>query len=139
MDPAQRLNWLREHQLPNQKPSKLMLTDSQDLTRRQIGRLKKSKGPKSFHAQSSKAQFNSKQNKTDFQSPFPALTITPTLIPQLNLPFTGKQSYHDQQNDSNEAKNKKLENVPDDSAISDDPPLQPPTPFIDDITTFNPS
>ena len=31
MDPTQRLTWLREHQLPNpnQKPSKLMLTETQ--------------------------------------------------------------------------------------------------------------
>jgi len=139
MDPAQRLTWFREHQLPNQKPSKLMLTDSQDLTRRQIGRLKKSKGPKSFHAQSSKAQFNSKQNKTDFQSPFPALTTTPTQIPQPNLPFPEKRSYQDQHNDQKETKKRKFESTPDEPATNDDPPLQSPTPFIDDITTFDPS
>jgi hypothetical protein len=51
MDPAQRLNWLREHQLPNQRPSKLMLTDAQDLTRRQIDRIKRLKRPELFYTQ----------------------------------------------------------------------------------------
>jgi hypothetical protein len=36
MDPNQRLIWLREHPLPNKTPLKLILTDAQDLTRRQI-------------------------------------------------------------------------------------------------------
>jgi hypothetical protein len=108
MDPAQRLTWLREHQLPNQKPSKLLLTDSQDLTRRQIGRLKKSKGPESFHAQSSKTQFDSQQNKADLQSPFHAFTTSPTQIPQPNLPFPEKRSYQEQHNDPKETKKRKL-------------------------------
>ena len=43
MDPAQCLTWLRENQLPNQKPSKLILTDAQNLSYRQIDRLKKLK------------------------------------------------------------------------------------------------
>ena len=69
MDPNQRLIWLREHQLPNQKPSKLILTDVQDLSYRQIDRLKKIKRPKSFHTHSSKNQLESKQAETDSQSP----------------------------------------------------------------------
>jgi hypothetical protein len=139
MDPTQSLTWLREYQLPNPKPSKLMITDPQNLTRRQIGRLKKSKGPKSFHAQSSKAQFNSQQNKTDFQAPFPALITTPTLIPQPNLPFPEKQNDQDEQNDpTNEIKKQIFLTTPDGSAINDDPP-QLPTPFIDSITNAEPS
>ena len=52
MNPAQRLIWLREHQLPNQEPSKLMLTDTQNLTRHQIYKLQHFKRPKLLHAQS---------------------------------------------------------------------------------------
>jgi len=135
MDPAQRLNWLREHQLPTQKPSKLILTDSQDLSRRQIDRLKRIKRPKSFHTQSSKEQFDSQQIETDSQSPLPTLTITPTQILQPNLTSLEKRNYHDHQTDSNEAKKQRLENTPDNSTTNDNPPPQSPTPFIDDTTT----
>ena len=71
MDPNQRLIWLREHQAPNQKPFKLILTDVQDLTRRQIYKLQKFKRPKSFHAQPPKNQLDSTPTETDSHSPLP--------------------------------------------------------------------
>jgi hypothetical protein len=54
MDPNQRLIWLREHPLPNKNPFKLILTYAQDLTRRQIDRIKRLKRPKLFYSQPSK-------------------------------------------------------------------------------------
>jgi len=71
IDPNQHLIWLREHQAPNQKPFKLILTDAQDLTRRQIYKLIKFKRPKSFHAQPPKNQLDSTPTETDSQSPLP--------------------------------------------------------------------
>ena len=71
MDPNQRLIWLREHPLPNQKPSKLLLTDAQDLSYRQIDRLKKIKRPKSFHTLSSINQRDSTPAEADTQLPLP--------------------------------------------------------------------
>ena len=71
MDPNQRLIWLREHPLPNKNPFKLILTNAQDLTRRQIDRIKRLKRPKLFYAQPSKNQLDSKQAETDSQSPLP--------------------------------------------------------------------
>jgi hypothetical protein len=135
MDPAQRLNWLREHQLPNKKPSKLTLTDAQDLSRRQIDKLKKFKRPKLFYAKSLKNQLDSKHAEIAPTSPPPALFITHTQILQPNLTSLEKREYHDQQSDSNEAKKQRSENTPDNSTTIDDPPPQSPTPFIDDTTT----
>ena len=87
MDPNQRLIWLREHQLPNQKPSKLILTDVQDLSYRQTDRLNKIKRPKSFHTQSSKNQLESKQAETDSQSPLPTEhTCSTDTLQQTQLP-----------------------------------------------------
>ena len=48
-----------------------MLKDAQDLTHRQIDRIKRLKRPKLFYAQSSKNQLDSKQAETDSQSPLP--------------------------------------------------------------------
>ena len=139
MDPAQRLTWLREHQLPNQKPSKLILTNLQDLTRRQITNLKKIKRPKSFHVQSSKDQINQQRIETDFESSLSTLIATPTKTPQSNLTSPGKRNDQDQLENPNETKKQKLEDKPSDSATNNDPLPQPPTPFIDGTTTFDPS
>jgi hypothetical protein len=112
LDPAQRFTWLREHQLPNQKPSKLILTNLQDLTRRQITNLKKIKRPKSFHAQSSKDQINLQQIETDLEPPLPTLIATSTKTPQPNLPFPEKRNDQDQLENPNETKKQKLKDFP---------------------------
>jgi hypothetical protein len=78
MDPNQRLIWLREHPLPNKTPFKLILTDAQDLTRRQIDRIKRLKRPKLFYAQPSKNQLDSKHTETDSQSPLPVPYLSST-------------------------------------------------------------
>ena len=113
MDPAQRLTWLREHQLPNQKPSKLKLTDTQNLTRHQIYKLQFFKRPKLLHTQSSEDQTDLQRIVTDLQSPIPMLTTTPTQIPQPNLLFLEKRNDQDEQKDPNKTKKHKLENAPD--------------------------
>jgi hypothetical protein len=77
MDPTQRHTWLREHKLPNQKPSKLMLTETQNLTRNQILTLQNFERPRLFRTQSSKDQTDLQQTVTDLQSPPHILTTTP--------------------------------------------------------------
>jgi len=138
MDPIQRHTWLREHQLPNQKPSKLMVTETQNLTRNQILTLQTFERPRLFHAQLPKDQTNLQQAATDIQSPPHTLTITPQ-TPQPLLSFLEKQNYQDEQNDPNETKKQKSDNAPDESAINNDPPPQPPTPFNNSTTIIDPS
>ena len=115
MDPIQRHTWLREHQLPNQKPSKLMVTETQNLTRNQILTLQNFERPRLFHAQSPNDQTNLQQTATDLQSPPHTLTTTPQ-IPQPLLSFLEKRNYQDEQSDPNETKKQKSENAPDESA-----------------------
>jgi hypothetical protein len=138
MDPIQRHTWLREHQLPNQKPSKLMVTETQNLTRNQILTLQNFERPRLFHAQLPKDQTNLQQAATDIQSPPHTLTTTPQ-TPQPLLSFLEKRNYQDEQNDPNETKKQKSDNTPDESAINNDPPPQPPTPFINSTTIIDPS
>ena len=104
MDPIQRHTWLREHQLPNQKPSKLMLTETQNLTRNQIYTLQNFERPRLLRAQSSKDQTDLQQTVTNLQSPPHILTKTPTQIPQPILSFPEKRNYHDEQIYPNEKK-----------------------------------
>jgi len=139
MDPIQRHIWLREHQLPNQKPSKLMVTETQNLTRNQILTLQNFEKPRLFHAQSSKDQTNLQQTATDLQSPPHTLTTNPTQTPQPFLSFPVKRTYQDEQSDPNETKKQKSDNAPDESAINNDPPPQPPTPFNNSTTIIDPS
>ena len=133
MDPNQRLIWLREHQLPNQKPSKLILTDNQDLTRRQINNLRKIKRPKHFHVQSPKDQPDLQQTETYSH------TTTPIQISQPTLPSPEKRNYQEQQDDPNEAKKQKSEDVSDEFFTNKDPPSKSPSPIIDGTTTLDPS
>ncbi len=139
MDPAQRHAWLRDHQLPNKKPCKFELTDTHDLTRRQIRKLKKLKRPESFHNQSSSSEPYQLTSLPEPQTCDPALTINPNQLSEPTLPPPRKRNLLNHQYDLDGTKKPRPEYTPDIYATNEDPLPQPLTPIIDGTITSDPS
>jgi hypothetical protein len=121
MDPAQRHAWLRDHQLPNKDPCKLELTNTQDLTRRQIRKLKRLKQPETFHNQSSSSEPNQLTSLPEPQTFDPALTINPNQLSEPTLPPPRKRNLLNHQYDLDGTKKPRPEYTPDIYATNEDP------------------
>jgi len=83
MDPAQRHVWLRDHPMPDLQPSKLMCTESENLTRTQKHALRHTKRPQLFDTKDTKSL--ARKDREPSPSPnYETLPEQPPSIPDIH-------------------------------------------------------
>jgi hypothetical protein len=77
MDPAQRHAWLRNHPIPKLIPSKLLNTETKNLTKLQLKKLRQAKKPRPFDYKSRDVKERESSPTPKFKAPPDQLTLTP--------------------------------------------------------------